>query len=187
MIFFDIDDTLLNFRDAELNGVKEIYDKGGFYCKDNFNNFISVWSKIKNKYFDMYLQNKCTFKERQIAQVVDLFNYYNIKIETEPYDYFLIYYNAFESSWKVYDDVFPALSKISFFKMGIISNGDDLQQRKRLEMLGINKYFNDVITSGKFGISKPSRKIFDMACERNNVNLEECYYIGDKIKQICFR
>ena len=40
MIFFDIDDTLLNFRDAELNGVKEIYDKGGFYCKDNFNNFI---------------------------------------------------------------------------------------------------------------------------------------------------
>jgi len=45
----------------------------------------------------------------------------------------------------------------------------------------ITQYFNNIITAGEFGISKPNIKLFSIACDKVNKLPQECYYIGDDL------
>ena len=52
----------------------------------------------------------------------------------------------------------------------------------KLDKIGVRGYFEDIITAGNIGIAKPNVKIFEVACERNGVDVKDSYYIGDDIK-----
>jgi putative hydrolase of the HAD superfamily len=47
--------------------------------------------------------------------------------------------------------------------------------------MGVNKYFNFIITSSEVGIAKPDKSIFIEASKRANSLIENCYYVGDRL------
>ncbi|URZ05077.1 HAD family hydrolase [Clostridium felsineum] len=181
MIFFDIDGTLLDHKRSELLGVKEFYE----IYKENFKigreEFYKIWCEISDKYFNIYLKGKITFKEQRINRIKDIFSYSNIKLtDEEAEEKFKIYLSNYENNWKPFDDVIPCLKELSrSYKLGIISNGDLNQQLLKLERMKIKKYFSNIIISGELGISKPDIKIFISACKKVNEKPQQCYYIGD--------
>jgi len=183
MIFFDIDGTLLDHKTAELEGVRKFYEKYEFNKRCEFGFFHNLWVEIANKNFNRYLSKELSFEEQRANRVIEVFNEFDLAISYEDaLRKFEDYLNVYEESWKTYDDVIPCLEALKDRKLGIISNGDHAQQLKKLEKIGVREYFVDVITAGNVGVAKPNVKIFEIACVRNDVNIEDCYYIGDDVK-----
>lgn len=183
MIFFDIDGTLLDHKGAELEGIKKFYEKYGFNKLTEFEAFRNVWVDYSNKNFNKYLNKELSFEEQRANRIMDVFNEFGMTIDYEDgLKKFDDYLKVYEESWKAYDDVIPCLESLKGYKLGIISNGDHDQQITKLKKIGVVEYFEDVITAGGVGVAKPNTKIFEIACERNNVKIEDSYYIGDDIK-----
>ncbi|NTH64457.1 HAD family hydrolase [Agrobacterium rhizogenes] len=61
----------------------------------------------------------------------------------------------------------------------VISNGEGMVQRKKIEVTGIADLIEFALISGELGIRKPDRQIFAMAAERLGVPPAECVFIGD--------
>ena len=185
MIFFDIDGTLLDHKRSEFLGVKAFYIEYKDYFKLEENNFYKLWCQISDKYFNKYLKGELTFAQNRIERIKELFNFSNISniklCDEEAMTIFKRYLTNYENSWIPFEDVIPCLKQLSKYKLGIISNGDLVQQSLKVERMGIKQYFTDVITAGEVGIAKPNIKLFTIACNRVNKHPQECYYIGDDL------
>jgi putative hydrolase of the HAD superfamily len=63
----------------------------------------------------------------------------------------------------------------------VITNGPADMQRAALQKVDIEKYFKVILVSGELGIRKPETRIFQLACERLQVQPEDCLMIGDNL------
>ena len=49
----------------------------------------------------------------------------------------------------------------------------------KLEMIGIDDLFDDIVTARTAGAAKPARKIFDVAVEVGGASAEQTLHVGD--------
>ena len=63
--------------------------------------------------------------------------------------------------------------------LGIITNGDALGQRRKLESTGLDRLVDHCIVSGEFGADKPDPSIFDAMCEALELDAARSWFIGD--------
>lgn len=67
-------------------------------------------------------------------------------------------------------------------KMGIITNGLEALQQKRLENTGTTKFFEIVVVSEVVGVAKPNAKIFEYAFEQiGDVAKSQILMVGDTL------
>ena len=67
-------------------------------------------------------------------------------------------------------------------KMGIITNGLEALQQKRLENTGTTKFFEIVVVSEVVGVAKPNAKIFESAFEQiGDVDKSQILMVGDTL------
>lgn len=182
IIFFDLDGTLLDHKSSEYLGVKEFYNYNKKYFKFSENEFYKAWCDISEKYFNIYLAGKLTFREQRIERIKGLFRLAKIKLSDQDAEKkFNEYLLNYENSWQCFDDVKPCLESLKEYRLGIISNGDLEQQNLKLEKMKIKSYFEVIITAGEVGISKPNVEMFKIAASKANVQLLHCYYVGDDL------
>ena len=72
------------------------------------------------------------------------------------------------------------------YPLYIASNGPSWQQKNRLSLAGMMKYFQDVFTSQEFGVQKPDPLFFERAFEavkkeNPGIKKEEVLMIGDSL------
>lgn len=86
-----------------------------------------------------------------------------------------------ESRLAAFDDVVPALVALQQreVRLGVISNSGQ-RLLHILADLGLDTYFDTVVTSGEVGITKPQPGIFHMGLERAGVAPDEALYVGDQ-------
>src|SRR5581483_9728397 len=84
------------------------------------------------------------------------------------------------SNYAMFDDVVPALEKLSGagLKLGVVSNFEEWLERL-LDDLGLTPFFGVRVISGVEGLEKPDPRIFRLAIERAGVTAEASVYVGD--------
>lgn len=184
MIFFDLDDTLLDHKGSEYESVKEFYKEYKDDIKIKEESFYELWYQISKKFFNKYLKGEITFEQQRINRIKEVFEISNsIKLSDKEANLrFHFYLQKYEDSWKPFGDVISCLQKLTDYKLGIISNGDFNQQYFKLVKLGINNLFTCIITASEYGIAKPNIKLFEKACNKVKLLPENCYYIGDDLE-----
>ena len=65
------------------------------------------------------------------------------------------------------------------YKVGLITNGDHTLQMRKLEMLGLDNIFDEIIISRDYGTDKPDRLLFDKMGELLGLKNSEMVYVGD--------
>lgn len=65
------------------------------------------------------------------------------------------------------------------YLLGIITNGDAWGQRRKLNRLGIESFFQCITISGVFGVKKPDSSIFHHTLKELGVEAEESLFVGD--------
>lgn len=65
------------------------------------------------------------------------------------------------------------------YQLAIVSNGGHDTRLNTIRGLGIETYFDEIISSGLVGFNKPQPEIFQITAERLGVQPAQCLYIGD--------
>ncbi|KKI91384.1 HAD family hydrolase [Bacillus sp. SA1-12] len=184
MIFFDIDGTLLDYDYAEQEGILDFFRSNPCLFSFTDQQAIEVWKQLSSEYFKKFLANELSFQEQKRVRMIELFKMAGINLKNEEADdKFENYLSFYKKNWKAYEDVIEVLDKLREmgYPLGIISNGDYQQQVEKLQRMGIEEYFDFVITSSEVGTAKPNKLIFIEASKRTNSPIENCYYVGDRL------
>ena len=89
-------------------------------------------------------------------------------------------WSAMRSRYPLYSDADELLVQLKKrYKIGIVTNGVQRLQRRKLEGCGLKHWFDATAISGEVGIGKPERGIFDWVAGQLNVPLEDCVMVGD--------
>ncbi|HTQ04438.1 MAG TPA: HAD family hydrolase [Polyangiaceae bacterium] len=67
------------------------------------------------------------------------------------------------------------------YRLGVVSNANGTVRRK-LERVGLGRFFETVVDSAEEGIEKPDPRLFHVALERLGARAEHSAYVGDIFK-----
>ena len=150
-LFFDVGSTLLNEEKAYLHRLQDVAEA----VNEPFEN-------IYEMAIAFYRENKKGDLEVMQAYGLPKLTWYK---EDEV----------------LYPETVLCLEKLSKrYKIGIIAN-QSLGTADRLEQHGILKYIDLVVASAEEGVSKPDRRIFEIALQRAGCRPESAVMIGDRI------
>ena len=179
MIFFDIDGTLLDHEQAEQAAVHAFFESHAVDLGLSAAAFAKGWQRASSKYYQRYLRGAISFPEQRRARLREVFSPYQALTDHEADQLFDDYLQQYEKNWTLFPEVLDVLQDLSRSRLGIISNGDAQQQRRKLASMGIESIFSMILISGDFGISKPEPGIFLLACEQAELPPGQCWYVGN--------
>lgn len=178
MIFFDIDDTLLDSESAHKVALKKIVDE--YSLDTDPEELFSRWMSITDHYLNLFFRNEISQTVQRTERITKLFSLAGKEIpEVETIPVYLKYHRHFLESCKVFPETIPVLEQLKGFRMGIISNGPVADQTYKLEKNGLIRYFDTVVISEAVGYSKPEKEIFDAALQKAGQIPSGSIFIGD--------
>jgi putative hydrolase of the HAD superfamily len=92
------------------------------------------------------------------------------------------YWAARKGIFTIYDDAQPVLEQLhGLLPLVVITNGPADLQEDKLRILGINRYFDLIVSSGAHGIGKPDPAIFQVALDHLQVEPAAAWHVGDNL------
>ena len=169
VVVFDLDDTLISekeyIRSGYLHIARIIEDRFAMDKKEVFDELMSL------------------FKVSPLNVFNRLYDKYQIKYSKEMILDLVKEYRGHFPDIQFYDDVLPCLSELkrAGIKVGIITDGYAIAQRKKLKAIQANEYFDEIIVTDELGRDywKPHPKAFELMKEKFRVNFDEMIYVGD--------
>ena len=182
-ILFDLDNTIMDFKECEKQSLEYL--------------FKNIGEKHKKKYHEIFSEI-----DRDLWRSVSL-NISNIQKEKIPEYRFEIFfnkisikYNDYGTANKLFQEKFKqecilidnAEEVITYlynknYKLYIVTNGIINLQKPRILNSKISKYISDIIISEEVGVTKPNAKIFNTLLQRNCLKQSDVIMIGDSIEQ----
>lgn len=179
-VLWDIDNTLLDFQAAQRRGIMEGLKLFGRQASDAQ---IAVYDRMNQKYWEMLERGEVTKKELELARFRDFF----AAIGTEEIDVERFndhYKNALAYEPALIDgaqDICAALRKMGV-RQYAVTNGDPFIQRNKIELSGLDRYFDEIFISEELGVVKPQKEFFIKAAERiAHYCAEQTIIIGDSL------
>lgn len=170
-VIFDIDNTLIPWKEEYYKEINKILDKLNIEYTDNdYNEILEALSAYEDEYY--------TFDRKLMLDYIN--KYTNKKYPIE------FIYNIIES-WancvpdKIEKEIIETLEYLkSKYELVILTDWYGDQQSKRLEKLDILKYFQNIYSAEKTK-RKPFKEAFMQAIGTNKT--EECIMIGDNLER----
>ena len=185
-LYFDLDHTLWDFDKNAKVSLTEVYGSFGldkkvnaafddFYQKYLFHNQV-LWERYHRGFI-----NADDLKWKRMWRT--LLDY---KIADEPLARELS--GRFLEILPIQKEVFPHTFEIldylsnKNYRLHLITNGFEKTQWSKLKNSGLDKYFDQVITSEKSNSVKPKKEIFDFAIQAAGANIASSIMIGDNLE-----
>lgn len=68
-------------------------------------------------------------------------------------------------------------------QVGIITNGSTQRQKAKITHTGLASYFDVILISEEVGLTKPDKRIFELALNQLHVQPEEALFVGDDLEK----
>lgn len=177
-IFFDLDNTVLDFSMAEKIALTKTLGNIGI---DVTEEILATYRRINQAQWKLLEQGKLTREQvllRRFELLFDKFDMHaDVKAAAEMYEKLLEIGHYFIDGA---DEVIPRLSTIC--RLYILTNGSASVQRSRMASADFDRYFKDMFISEEIGFNKPGREYFDHCFERiPDFKRERCVIIGDSL------
>ena len=181
-IFFDLDRTLWDFETSALEAFEIIFKKYNLYDigLKSGKEFHDAYTFHNEKLWNLYRIgeiSKEVLKGKRFHLTLQEFGVSNKQLaENIGEDYTTIspkLVNLFPNSIEILEYLHDK------YNLHIITNGFSEVQAVKLKSSGMDKYFQNVITSEEAGVKKPDLRIFKYALHKTNANSGESLMIGD--------
>jgi 2-haloacid dehalogenase len=177
-LFFDVDDTLLDFGAAQKVALQLLFDEQN----------IPLSSEIENQYkkINQGLWKRFEAGELDRDEVVNtrfsiLFNEYGKEVNGTLLE--KNYRSFLEQGHQLLNGAFELITELnSQYDLYIVTNGVSRTQDKRLRASGLFPLFKDIFVSEDTGFQKPMKEFFDYVFERiPQFNVNQALIIGDSL------
>lgn len=184
-LFFDLDHTLWDFEANARATLRELFDtlhlseKGVNDFELFHKNYLSHNEKLWERYRNGFIkQDELRIKRMRLAlldfKIADeeLAQVMNVRFLDLLPTRTILFPHAFE--------ILDYLSKKNY-QLHLITNGFEKTQHSKLKYSGLDRYFNEVITSEGSQSLKPNKEIFDFAFKKTGAAPNESIMLGDSI------
>jgi len=171
IIVFDLDDTLYD----EITYVRNSFLEVAIYLSENFN--ISKDS--------IYLNLIQELEKNGRGKVFDnVLTFYGIYSKSEVKRCLSVYRNNIPKI-ELFDKAINCLERLSSYRKYLVTDGNKIVQRKKIESLELNKYFIKTLPTHSFRVSyaKPSTYVFNKILKWEKKKSSQLIYVGDNPKK----
>ncbi len=184
-IFFDLDHTIWDFdRNAE-ETLQELYNTynlnklGLNSCAD----FIATYTENNHQLWADYHLGKITKDFLRSERFRKTFIQMGIHPDAVPQQFENDYVNISPTKTNLFEGAENVLGYLKEkYTLHIISNGFKETTLTKMNLSGLNPYFNNVIISEDVGVNKPNPIIFEYALDKARALKEESIMIGDSLE-----
>ena len=175
-VFFDIDDTLYDTsgfaRLARRAAINVMIDAGLPLSSDEAYKLLKEIIKEKGSNYDKHfniLTKRVFGEEKPLLIALGMITYHNVKFA-------LLRLFPKTPSTLIY-------LKSKGYHLGVISDGITIKQWEKLIRLGLNHFFDEVVTSEEAGVEKPDERIFQLALDCMGCQPNKSIMIGNKFNK----
>ncbi len=183
LLFFDLDDTLVDHCGAEEAAQRETYaSRARVFGGVAFENWFASYRRWNLALWNAFGNNEISRHEllhRRFAEPL-------FELGLDPKEaprLWEIYRASYESHWRLNEGAEEILADASQLGIvGILSNGLVEAQRAKVKRFGLERWVGHVILSEEVGVMKPNRGIFDAAWQAGAGGRPvRKLYIGDSV------
>lgn len=182
-IFFDLDNTLWDFRKNSEITLRKMYKKNrlqSIYSID-FETFYNMYCKKNEELWINFRDNKITkedLKNRRFQETFNSIGIFNnslsIEFEMNYLDEIIHYHYLVEGA----EEILIYL-KEKKYKIHVVSNGFKEVTKNKIVCSKLNNYIDTIISSEEINARKPNPKIFEYSLKKSNAKLKNSIFIGD--------
>ncbi|BDZ45832.1 hydrolase [Naasia aerilata] len=186
-VLFDLDDTLFAHRGAVEAGILAHLDAIGTVVEDRAAT-LEQWRDLEELHYPRYLAGELGYLEQRRVRARGLMSALGGSLDGDARadDWWSGYHREYRNAWRLHDDALPCLDtlrdRIPGVKLGIITNGELDFQMTRLDATRLGERMDVIVASGDVGVTKPDRRIFELACERLGSLPSDAVYVGDRLR-----
>ncbi len=177
-LFFDADNTLLDFNKTEEQALVNTFQQFGIPLTENLKKrYLEINSILWQQYEDGYMSREEVIYKR----FVNLFEEFNIH---EDGIYFEdVYQENLGRGYHLVENALEVVRTLSDqFNLYIVTNGIAKTQYRRLIDSGLYPYFKEVFVSEKIGYRKPMKEYFNYCFEHiKDIVLNDVLIVGDSL------
>ena len=156
-LFFDLDDTLLDFHKAEAWALRQALSQSGITPTDAI---AARYSEINQSQWELLEEKKLTRDQVLIRRFQLLFQELGVDASCENTQH------CYENMLAKGHDFMPGAPELletlnGNYQLYLVSNGTAMVQDCRLRDSGIEKYFQGIFISERVGVDKPQKEFFD--------------------------
>ncbi len=170
-VVFDLDDT--------------IHDKSASLEKCGgalFEEYLSETEINRQTFVESFVRENYVIQAKvEVFRKLALAYSFPERVETEMLDRFDNTFHQFSERFDYVSETFSFLRNEGV-QIACLTNGRDFFQRNKISALGLEEYFEVIITSGEFGVKKPDQAIFKFVIDSLQVNAGSTVFVGDSLK-----
>ncbi|MDF2606859.1 MAG: hydrolase, variant 1 family protein [Bacillales bacterium] len=173
-ILFDLDDTLLDRGKA----VDEMFSLVLHKCYED------VGHSLRNEMLKVFKEydNRSYGKGDKTKFLESFFDEFPPKYRLPRKSMQDFWNNNFPNCFSIDKYTINILNTIKMHvKVAIVTNGLTIRQKAKIINTNLNSCFDTIIISEEVGVSKPDKRIFDLALNRLNVQPEATLFVGDDL------
>ena len=180
-LLFDLDHTLWDFHTNSLNTLRELFSEFELFNHfPDFDTFHSVYEGNNLKLWSKYRDGSISKKDLNFNR----FSFPFTKVGIDDPAIALRFADEYVRRSPLKKVLMPgAVNILEYlkpkYKLHIITNGFLEVQNKKLEMSGLNSFFDKVFISELIGVQKPNSRFFEHVIKTLNASKKECMVIGD--------
>jgi len=176
-VLFDLDHTLFDTEKTERHALGAVAKAADVRLGTHA---LAAYRTVNTHVWAEYRAGRITSKELRVLR----FHLWLEKLDRDPAHakrLAPLYLDAFSSRGDLIAGASAAVRGISRMglRLGVVTNGIDRVQRRRLRASELMDSFSVVVTSERAGITKPDPRIMEIALKRLRVHPEETVYVGD--------
>lgn len=177
-VFFDLDDTILDFNKAERTAIKKTFKS--YSIKTN-KNILDLYSKINLNEWKRLEKKELTHEQVKVHRfevfLKEINKNFNATEMTKNYEK-----NLAKEHFVIRGALSVIKSIYKDYRLFIVSNGLIDVQSERIKSAKIKKYFERIFVSQDIGFNKPEKEFFESCFNQiEGFNREEAVIIGDSL------
>lgn len=177
-LLFDLDGTLLDFEQAEVQALRRSMEEiGRPYTDDTLATYQRINRQVWHD-FEAGSLAQADLNQRRFDAFVSA-----LDLKDDPAVFAQRYVNYLGQGAELIDGARELINGLTGrYRLAIITNGLKEVQRSRLALCGLGDYFEVVIISDEIGVAKPAAEIFDAAfAAMGRPSKAETLIIGDSL------
>jgi HAD superfamily hydrolase (TIGR01549 family) len=184
LLFFDLDDTLLDHTGAEARAQRETFSAfGAVFGSLAFGEWLGAYRETNARLWAAYGRAELGREELQRRRFADPLASFGLDAGAAE-EVGAAYLERYRRAWRLNEGAEELLAAAADLgEVGVLSNGFRELQRAKIARFELERWVRHIVLSEEVGAMKPARTIFDAAvqaaCGEERSNGRRKLYLGD--------
>ncbi|MEU8661553.1 HAD family hydrolase [Actinoplanes philippinensis] len=178
-VIFDLDDTLVDQVTASGAAVVAWAATVGVTGPD----VRARWAAVSERHYARYQSREITFAGQRRERVREFLAADLTDAEADAL--FAGYLERYEAGWTIFDDAIPALRRVraAGLTAAVLTNGDEGQQRRKLDRLGLSCEIDVLVASSSLPAGKPDPRAYRHVVDLLGLPPAAALMVGDSLEK----